>query len=156
MKTTLVLTVAVLANSVSSVCLSKGMKDFPDGQLFSASGLLVMGKHVITDPWMIAGVMLLITFLAAYLTALSWADLSFVLPATAPGYIVTLLLSKFYLGESISPARWAGTVLIVLGTFLVARTYQPSSSTLATGKTGHEGFHETLAKPTTDALGDSR
>lgn len=156
MKTTLVLTVAVLANSVSSVCLSKGMKDFPDGQLFNTSGLLIMGKHVMTDPWMIAGVMLLITFLAAYLTALSWADLSFVLPATAPGYIVTLLLSKYYLGESISPVRWAGTVLIVAGTVLVTRTYSSSLSAIAANKTYQEKYEEILAKAETNTSGDSR
>jgi uncharacterized membrane protein len=80
---------------------------------------------------MMGGVALLIVFLAAYMAALSWADLSFVLPATAPAYILTEILAKVYLHEVISPMRWAGTFLIVMGTCLVARSFSPSTPRMA-------------------------
>lgn len=132
MKTPLVLSVAVVANSVGSVCLSKGMKTFQASDAAGAAWLVQAVAQVVSNPWIILGVFLLIIFLAAYMAALSWADLSFVLPATAPGYILTAILARIFLQEEISPLRWAGTVLIVTGTWLVARTY--SASTIAKAK----------------------
>ena len=123
MKTTVVLTIAVLANSFGNLFLSRGMRDFNRAAPSVAGWIVGAVGHLFTNPWMIGGVLLLIVFLAAYLTALSWADLSFVLPATAPAYILTEVLAKIYLHESISPARWGGTFLIVIGTCLVARSY---------------------------------
>ena len=72
------------------------------------------------NPWVIVGILCLLGFFASYLTALSWADLTFVLPSTAFGYVVIALLSKFWLHESISLYRWLGIVLIVCGVGFVA------------------------------------
>ena len=72
-------------------------------------------------PWIAAGIALLIGFFASYLTALSWADLTFVLPATAFGNVIVALLSRFWLHEAISLERWAGIVLITLGVGFVAQ-----------------------------------
>ncbi len=55
-----------------------------------------------------------------YMTALSFADLSYVLPATALSYVIMVLLSIFWLHEHVSPRRWSGVALIVLGVGLVA------------------------------------
>jgi drug/metabolite transporter (DMT)-like permease len=71
-------------------------------------------------PWIAVGIALLIGFFASYLTALSWADLTFVLPATAFGNLIVALLSKFWLHEPISLERWAGVVLITVGVGFVA------------------------------------
>ena len=46
------------------------------------------------------GIALLIGFFASYLTALSWADLTFVMPATAFGNVIVALLSRFWLHEA--------------------------------------------------------
>ena len=50
---------------------------------------------------------------------LSWADLSYVLPVTAFGYVLNALLGRLFLGENVTPARWAGTLLIMGGVVLV-------------------------------------
>lgn len=121
MKTAAVLTIAILANSLGNLFLSRGMQDFRPAAA-EDSWLGLAAAHVVSNPWMIAGVLLLIVFLSSYLAALSWADLSFVLPATAPAYILTALLARYFLNEAISPLRWAGTTLIVIGTCMVART----------------------------------
>ena len=127
MKTAAVLTIAILANSLGNLFLSKGMQAFHPAER-EGSWLGLVASHVVTNPWMIAGVLLLIVFLSSYLAALSWADLSFVLPATAPAYILTAILARYFLNETISPLRWAGTALIVIGTCLVARTGPSASS----------------------------
>jgi len=71
-------------------------------------------------PWIALGIALLIGFFASYLTALSWADLTFVLPATALGNVIVALFARFFLHETISLERWAGIVLITVGVGFVA------------------------------------
>jgi drug/metabolite transporter (DMT)-like permease len=123
MKTAVVLTIAILANSIGNLLLTLGMRGFDGAAPTAAGRLWRMAGHAVSDPWMIGGVILLIVFLSSYMTALSWADLSFVLPATAPAYILTVFLARIYLQEDVTVARWAGTVLIVAGTALVARSF---------------------------------
>jgi drug/metabolite transporter (DMT)-like permease len=72
-------------------------------------------------PWIAVGIALLIGFFASYLTALSWADLTYVLPATAFGNVIVALLSRFWLQEPISIERWSGIALITLGVGFVAQ-----------------------------------
>jgi drug/metabolite transporter (DMT)-like permease len=64
---------------------------------------------------------LLIGFFASYLTALSWADLTYVLPASSLGYVIMTLLAKFWLHEHVSPLRWLGVVFITAGVGFVTR-----------------------------------
>ncbi len=146
MKTAVVLTIAILANSLGNVFLSEGMRHFQPASASVPGWLVAAAVHVTTSPWMIAGVSLLIVFLAAYLAALSWADLSFVLPATAPAYILTAGLAAVFLHEAISPARWAGTVLIVAGTALVARSYTaPAAEAAWNGRSAEPAHPKTPA-----------
>jgi drug/metabolite transporter (DMT)-like permease len=77
--------------------------------------------QAVFHPWIAAGIAMLICFFACYLTALSWADLTFVLPTTAFGYVIIALLGRFWLQEQISPYRWAGIILITLGVGFVAQ-----------------------------------
>jgi drug/metabolite transporter (DMT)-like permease len=112
----LILLCVMLTASVGDTLLSHGMSQV--GQVsFSNLGLLFTALR---NPWVIAGILLLLGFFASYLTALSWADLTFVLPATAFGYIVVALLAHFWQHEHISLSRWAGILLIVGGVGFVA------------------------------------
>ena len=158
MKTAVVLTVAVLANSLGTVCLSKGMKQFEDVESLRGGELVRAAFQGITNPWVLVGVVLLAGFLACYMAALSWADLSFVLPATAPGYILTVFFSSIFLNETISPARWAGTLLIVAGTWLVARTYssRTESEQIGMAQRAPQGFGKISADPRTRVAGENR
>ena len=121
MKTAVVLTIAVLANSVGNLLLSIGMQGFETPEGSGTLWIARAAQHVVTNPWMIAGVLALIVFLSAYLTALSWADLSYVIPATALGYVVIALLSEWLLGETVTLTRWAGILLVGGGVYLLAR-----------------------------------
>jgi uncharacterized membrane protein len=71
--------------------------------------------------------MLLILWLLSRMTLLGWADLSYVLPVTAIGYVLTAVSGKYFLGEEISYQGWAGTGLIVAGIVLVGMT-QPNTT----------------------------
>ena len=61
------------------------------------------------------GVSLLILWLLARMTLLSWADLTYVLPVTALGYVLTALVAHLFLHEQVSLSRWAGIALIIAG-----------------------------------------
>jgi drug/metabolite transporter (DMT)-like permease len=113
----LVLAAVMLTASVGDTFLGRGMKDFGPVSVNHLGSLL----HAVWNPWVIAGILLLLGFFASYLTALSWADLTFVLPSTAFGYVVVALLSRFWLHEHITPSRWIGIVLIVIGVGFVTR-----------------------------------
>jgi drug/metabolite transporter (DMT)-like permease len=54
------------------------------------------------------------------MSALSWADLTYVLPATSLSYVLVALVGHFRLHEEISPARWLGIALIAAGVGFVA------------------------------------
>ena len=76
----------------------------------------------IFSPHVALGIVLLIVWLLSRMALLSWADLSYVLPITSVGYIITTVIARFVLNEQISLTRWSGTLLIVAGTALVGMT----------------------------------
>lgn len=104
-------------NGTGDVLLKRGMDNL--GAIHLSHWTHIFNAFI--DPWVIVGIACLAGFFYAYLTALSWADLTFVLPATAFGYVVTAFLSRFFLHEAVSPWRWAGVLLITCGVGLVAR-----------------------------------
>src|SRR5215831_5933514 len=104
-------------NGAGDVLLKRGMENL--GAIHLNHWTHIFNAFI--DPWVIFGIVCLAGFFYSYLTALSWADLTFVLPASAFGYVVTAFLSRVFLHESVSPWRWAGVLLITCGVGLVAR-----------------------------------
>jgi len=124
MKTLVVLFVAICAQTLGDVCLTKGMKSIGEVDTLDPVKLFHIGVQVFTTPYIWLGILLLGIFFGLYLAALSWADLSFVLPVTAFGYVMNALMAWQLLGERISPVRWIGTLVIFFGVAVVARTEQ--------------------------------
>ncbi len=112
----LILIAVMLTASVGDTLLSRGMSQVGAVDVHHL-GLL---WHALFNPYVDSGIVLLIGFFASYMTALSWADLTFVMPATAFGYVVVALLSRFWLHEHLSPYRCAGILLIVCAVGFVA------------------------------------
>ncbi len=112
----LILLAVMLTASVGDTLLSHGMAQVGPVSLAHLGLLLV----ALRNPWVVSGILCLLGFFASYLTALSWADLTFVLPSTAFGYVVVALLAKYWQHEAISLYRWAGILLIVCGVGFVA------------------------------------
>ncbi|HKF47091.1 MAG TPA: hypothetical protein VKB38_07010 [Terracidiphilus sp.] len=127
----MILGVVALCAPLGDTCLSRGMTHVTAISLQHPATLVA----AVFTPWVAAGIALLIGFFASYLTALSWADLTFVLPATAFGNVIVALLAKFWLHEAISIQRWAGIVLITVGVGFVAqgpaRTERPEEAAAA-------------------------
>jgi len=113
------MTVAVIVGSFGDISLSRGMKMVG---AIDPPTLVDAFVCAATNPYVLGGVGLLITFLFLYLASLSWEDLSFVLPLSAADYVLVTLLAYFLLGEDVNHLRWLGSVFVALGVALVART----------------------------------
>ena len=100
----------VLLNAFGNLALAWGMKH---RDAVSANPLDYI--QALFDPFVALGVGLLILWLLTRMTLMSWADLSFVIPMTAVGYLLSALFGHIFLGEHISPLRWLATLLIVVG-----------------------------------------
>jgi Predicted membrane protein len=113
----LILGLVSVCAPLGDTCLSMGMKQVSGVSLAHPSTLIA----AVFTPWIALGIALLIGFFASYLTALSWADLTYVLPATALGNMIVEMLSRFALHEAVSVQRWVGCVLITVGVGFVAQ-----------------------------------
>jgi len=113
----LVLAAMILFNALGDVSLEYGMNKM--GAIHA--GRLTDAVAAVFTPWVLTGILLLLCFFACYLSALSWADLSYVIPATALGYVVIALLSEWLLGQTVTLTRWAGIALVGGGVLFLAR-----------------------------------
>jgi drug/metabolite transporter (DMT)-like permease len=112
----LVLAGITVFSTAGDSLLARGMKDFGGLSLHNIPSLLL----AILNPWVALGILFLLTFFACYMSALSWADLTYVLPATSLAYVLVALIGHFRLHEEISPTRWLGIALIAAGVGFVA------------------------------------
>ena len=127
MKTLAILFIAICAQALGDVCLTKGMKAIGEVNTLNPVALFQIGLQVFTNPFIWLGIATLTVFYLLYLVALSWADLSFVVPVTAFGYLLNALLAQLILHEPIAPARWLGTFIICLGVAVVSTTEQKTA-----------------------------
>lgn len=121
LKTLVLVMIAAVLGGTGHVMLSKGMKTVGDLTEAPTGRLAGMVARAVSNPWLLLGVALQASFFFLYLTLLSRADVSQVLPMTAMDYVVVTLLAQVVLAEVVTPGRWLGVALIVLGVFMVSR-----------------------------------
>jgi uncharacterized membrane protein len=117
-KTRLFLVIVILSNVLGNAFLGIGMRRV--GELVTVSPLAYISA--LFEPCVALGVCLLIVWMLSNMALLSWADLSYVLPVTAIGYVLVAVAGVTLLGEGITAARWTGIALITVGVALVGRT----------------------------------
>jgi uncharacterized membrane protein len=122
LKTLVLVMIAALLGGSGHVMLAKGMKTVGDLTEAPTHHLGGMIAHALSSPWVLLGVAFQASFFAMYLTLLSRADVSKILPMTAMDYIVVVFLAQVLLAEVVTPARWVGVGLIVAGVTLVSRS----------------------------------
>ena len=122
MKTYIVLAISILSQATGNVFLSKGMKQIGSASGIGEAGLLVPFTHVISSPTIWLGAALLLIAFLLFSAALSWADLSFVLPTVSVEVIVNVAFADYFLNEPVSAVRWIGTIFVSIGVILVMRS----------------------------------
>jgi len=126
-KTLILVTLSVVFGSAGNLCFSAGMKQIGAIPGWSMAMLHAVFAKVFSSLWIWLGIASMLLFLAALLLVLSWADFSYVLPATAAMYVVVPLLGHYLLGEAVTVLRWLGVGMICLGVVLVGQT--PANTT---------------------------
>ena len=126
-KTRLFTGIVIITNVLGNFALTVGMKRAGELSLSPLTFLKVMAT-----PWVALGITLLILWLLSRMALLSWADLSYVLPTTSAGYVITAIIGRYFFAEQISWQRWLGTLLIVGGITLVGLTHPRTSAAAVT------------------------
>jgi uncharacterized membrane protein len=127
LKTLILILIMVLAGPLGNVLLGKAMKHVGPVNPWPPTELLHAFTQVFASATIWLGVGSLLVFFVAYMIVLSWADYSYVQPASAIAYAVVALLASTWLGEAVPPLRWAGIAVICLGVLLVGHTH-PSTT----------------------------
>jgi drug/metabolite transporter (DMT)-like permease len=122
LKTVVVMLLAVTAGTVGDLLLAKGMKELGDISAMNLRGIVNVALQALTTPKIIIGTAMLAIFFFLWLAVLSWEDLSVALPMQALNYVLVAFLSQYFLGEVVSPTRWAGTILVCIGVMLITKS----------------------------------
>jgi drug/metabolite transporter (DMT)-like permease len=117
-KTWVVLLLFLALKAGGNSSMAWGMKHVPERMSMDPSLYL----HAMLNPFVALGIAALILALLTRMALLSLADLSFVLPVTAIGYVISVFLGKLFLHETVTHQRWLGTLLIFAGALLVGTT----------------------------------
>jgi uncharacterized membrane protein len=133
LKTFLMILVMVVTGPLGNVLLGKGMKQVGGVVVWPLPQLIDTGLKVFESSSIWLGILSLILFFVSYMLVLSWADYSFVQPASSLAYGVVALLSWLILGETVSPLRWLGIAIICLGVFVISHT-APQTTSQETGR----------------------
>ena len=121
-KTYFLILLVVIFSPLGNVLLSSGMKQVGPMTFHSASEFVGVFARVFTSGAIWLGIASLFVYFISYMLVLSWADYSYVQPATAMGYVIVALLGHFVLHETVTPLRWIGISLIFLGVLVVGHT----------------------------------
>ena len=126
-KTYFLILMMVVFAPLGNVLLSQGMKNVGPATTWTPSELWPVLIRICTSVYVWLGVASLLTFFVAYMLVLTWADYSYVQPASSFSYAMVAILSYLILGEMVSPLRWFGIAIICLGVLIVGHT-QPRTT----------------------------
>jgi len=121
-KTYLLILLMVIFGPLGNVLLGKGMKRIGAASIGSPSEALNLLSRVLTSGTIWLGIGSLMIFFVANMLVLSWADYSYVQPASSVAYLMSALLAHFLLREVVTPTRWIGVTIICLGVLVVGYT----------------------------------
>jgi drug/metabolite transporter (DMT)-like permease len=107
------------AGTGGELCVARAMKAVGEVRDFRPSALLGLIPRVLRVRWMWAGVALMATAFFSLLAVLSRQNVSLVVPVTALSYGAGALGGRVFLGEQVTPRRWAGVLLVCAGVALV-------------------------------------
>lgn len=121
-KTYCMILIMVVFGPLGNTLLGKGMKRVGSAATWAPSQLPHILSQILMSGYIWLGVGSLLAFFVAYMLLLSWADYSYVQPASSVSYLAVALLGYAYLGEKISGLHWAGIAVICLGVLVVGNT----------------------------------
>lgn len=112
--------VSVTASAIAQLLLKRGMSQSGVLAAINAGQPLQTAAAVASNPWVLCGLTLYLSGALVWLLVLARVDASYAYPFVGIGFILTLVLGKFILGEAVTSMQVGGTVLVTLGIALIA------------------------------------
>jgi ceramide glucosyltransferase len=139
MKTLLLLATLILTSSLGEILSARAMRDIGHVSFRWRALRQTIGR-AIRSRRLLAGVACLAVSFFSFLSLLSYADLSYVVPLTAVSYITNTLGAKLFLKERISAARWTGTLLVATGVAIISLGQPTEAALIAYSSRAWTGF----------------
>lgn len=121
-KTVFFILLSITMGPLGNVLLGKAMRSVGSVRTLGPGDFLSFVERTFSSPWLWLAVASFLGFFVVQMLLLTWADYSYVQPASALAYATVAILSYLLLGESVSPLRWSGIAVICLGVLIVGRT----------------------------------
>jgi drug/metabolite transporter (DMT)-like permease len=122
LKTLIVMLLAITAGAVGDIFLTQGMKSSGDISAMGLNQIFETVLKALTNWRLILGTAMQAVYFGLWLAVLSWEDLSVALPMQALSYVVVAFLAQWYLGENVTPMRWAGISLVCVGVMMITKS----------------------------------
>jgi drug/metabolite transporter (DMT)-like permease len=119
MREALLLFLVVASGTGGEICVTRAMKHVGEVTNFRPLAIVRVILRAMKVPWMWIGVSMMALAFFSLLAVLSIENVSFVVPVTALNYAAGALGGKFFLGERVTPRRWAGVLIVCIGVTLV-------------------------------------
>ncbi len=116
------MTVAAASAAIGQILVRRGMQQVGSLENYAPAALLIYFGHTVSNGYVILGTVLNTVFYVLFLAALSWTDVTVALPMTAIEYGFAAFLAVIFLKEQVSPLRWAGVMLVIVGVIFIARS----------------------------------
>lgn len=123
-KLLLILIIGLIFESTGVVLLKKGMEQIGEVKTINLPAVTRLIKTGVTNPNILLGVLFEALFFATLLILMSKSDISFLWPLTGLSFVFATFAAIMFLGEQVSPVRWAGVILIMLGAALISYSEQ--------------------------------
>jgi len=120
LKLLLILLIGLVFESTGVVLLKKGMNQVGDISSYSVAEIFRVVKAGVTNPQVIGGVFFEALFFGCLLILMSKSDISFLWPLTALSFVFATIAAIWFLNEKVSPIRWWGVLLIMIGAGLIS------------------------------------
>ncbi len=123
-KLILILLIGLIFESAGVVLLKKGMSTIGDIKTINAGEIGRVVKAGATNPQMLLGVFFEALFFLCLLILMNRSDISLLWPLTGLSFVFATFAAILFLHEHVSPVRWAGVVLIMVGAALISYSEQ--------------------------------
>jgi len=109
----------VVAGTGGELCVTRAMKQIGEVTDFRPVAIVRFILRALVVGWMWIGIAMMTVAFFALLAALSFENVSFVVPVTALSYAAGAVGAVLFLRERISAQRWIGVFLVCAGVTLV-------------------------------------
>jgi drug/metabolite transporter (DMT)-like permease len=109
----------IVAGTCGELCVSRAMKAVGEVKDFRPAAIARVIFRALRIGWMWAGVGMMALAFFSLLGALSYLNVSLVVPVTALSYVAGACGAVFFLRERVTRRRWVGVCLVVIGVTLV-------------------------------------